>query len=259
MYAHVLLQQARPEHCYYIQVQNYDSRRRLLLVCVLFVMVFPQDWWTNIQNLPKSRLLYNIKEHLFYNTAFAFAVSMVHALTPQHIIDDLHVSYPHTCGTICVHLITVCGPWMVVPWSGGGQPKNRYRFRSDIDVIAKMKGGVCFISNDRCQRELVHVDPRKQVGRSPSLLPPPLFFTELFTLGAPWPLCYPAVVFYNHRSLCRLFLPLCTRLAHVFVHQNTCPSLFTGVGHPALHHVGRSGSPAGLQNERRLQPLLGGG
>ena len=51
-----------------------------------------QDWFSNIQNLPKSRLLYNIKGHLFYNTAFAFSVSMVHLLTPQHVIDDLHVS-----------------------------------------------------------------------------------------------------------------------------------------------------------------------
>lgn len=53
-----------------------------------------QDWFSNIQNLPKSRLLYNIKEHLFYNTGFAFVVSMIHFLTPQHVIDDLHVSGP---------------------------------------------------------------------------------------------------------------------------------------------------------------------
>lgn len=42
-------------------------------------------------NLPKSRLLYNVRHHLFANTGFAFIVSLVHALTPQHIIDDLHV------------------------------------------------------------------------------------------------------------------------------------------------------------------------
>ncbi|CAM9718049.1 unnamed protein product, partial [Hapterophycus canaliculatus] len=66
------------------------------------------DWWTNIQNLPKSRLLYNIKEHLFYNTAFAFAVSMVHFLTPQHVIDDLHVSaIPHSIMSGALGLLLV--------------------------------------------------------------------------------------------------------------------------------------------------------
>lgn len=63
-----------------------------MYVCRLCTVPPPQDWFSNMQNLPKSRLLYNIKGHLFYNTAFAFAVSMVHLLTPQHVIDDLHVS-----------------------------------------------------------------------------------------------------------------------------------------------------------------------
>eukprot|EP00903_Cladosiphon_okamuranus_P014888 g13787.t1 len=66
------------------------------------------DWFSNIQNLPKSRLLYNIKGHLFYNTAFAFAVSMVHFLTPQHVIDDLHVSaIPHSIMSGALGLLLV--------------------------------------------------------------------------------------------------------------------------------------------------------
>ncbi|CAM9892804.1 unnamed protein product [Ectocarpus sp. 6 AP-2014] len=66
------------------------------------------DWFANIQNLPKSRLLYNIKEHLFYNTAFAFCVSMVHYLTPQHVIDDLHVSpIPHSIMSGALGLLLV--------------------------------------------------------------------------------------------------------------------------------------------------------
>ncbi|CAM9870966.1 unnamed protein product [Pylaiella littoralis] len=66
------------------------------------------DWFSNIQNLPKSRLLYNIKEHLFYNTSFAFVVSMIHLLTPQHVIDDLHVSaIPHSIMSGALGLLLV--------------------------------------------------------------------------------------------------------------------------------------------------------
>ncbi|CAM9830192.1 unnamed protein product, partial [Ectocarpus fasciculatus] len=66
------------------------------------------DWFANIQNLPKSRLLYNIKEHLAYNTAFAFCISMVHFLTPQHIIDDVHVSpIPHSIMSGALGLLLV--------------------------------------------------------------------------------------------------------------------------------------------------------
>lgn len=55
-----------------------------------------------MQNLPKSRLLYNIRDHLLVNTTFAFIISLMHALTPQHIIDDLHVRYPFFRMCVCV-------------------------------------------------------------------------------------------------------------------------------------------------------------
>lgn len=60
-----------------------------------------KDWYSNIQNLPKSRLLFNIRDHLLFNTGFAFFVSLVHYLSPQHVIDDLHVRSLPQCVFIC--------------------------------------------------------------------------------------------------------------------------------------------------------------
>ncbi|CAN0158157.1 unnamed protein product, partial [Phaeothamnion confervicola] len=67
-----------------------------------------RDWWDNVINLPKSRLLEKIRGHLAFNTAWAAAVSLAHALTPSHVFDDLHVStVPHTTMAGALSLLLV--------------------------------------------------------------------------------------------------------------------------------------------------------
>ena len=79
-------------------------------------------------NLPKSRLLYNIRGHLVFNTAFAFLVSMVHFLTPQHIIDDLHVRMMHSAPDQSCCCTDCCNPLKFVCTNYFEAPMNLYSY-----------------------------------------------------------------------------------------------------------------------------------
>lgn len=64
------------------------------------------DWFDNIRNLPKSNLLSSIKSHLFFNTAWALLVSIIHGYS--HAIDDMHIStIPHSIMASALGLLLV--------------------------------------------------------------------------------------------------------------------------------------------------------
>mmetsp|Transcript_14872 Transcript_14872/g.22138 ORF Transcript_14872/g.22138 Transcript_14872/m.22138 type:complete len:390 (-) Transcript_14872:53-1222(-) len=66
------------------------------------------DWFENLKNLPSSRVTKDIFSHLMFNTAWAVAVTAFHMFTPQHYIDDFHIStVPHSimAGSLALLLV----------------------------------------------------------------------------------------------------------------------------------------------------------
>nr|AFA52595.1 hypothetical protein [Vaucheria litorea] len=66
------------------------------------------DWLDNIKNLPASKINKDITSHLWFNTGWAVLITCIHMFTPQHYIDDFHIStVPQTLMASALSLLLI--------------------------------------------------------------------------------------------------------------------------------------------------------
>ncbi|CAM9120961.1 unnamed protein product [Chrysoparadoxa australica] len=88
--------------------QSVRRRRGLAMKLQVPKPTSSEDWFQNITKLGDSRLLKQVSNQIVFFTTWALALSCLHAYTPQHFIDDYHVSTaPHSITAGALGLLLV--------------------------------------------------------------------------------------------------------------------------------------------------------